>query len=55
MRCLGLTSALSGSAAYERFTANQILKKKQLQPEVYAKTAHISLISSAMCVAKLSP
>ena len=39
-----------GSAAYERFTATQILKKKQQQPDVYSNTAHISLISSAMCV-----
>eukprot|EP00730_Choanoeca_flexa_P005907 TRINITY_DN12048_c0_g1_i1.p1 TRINITY_DN12048_c0_g1~~TRINITY_DN12048_c0_g1_i1.p1 ORF type:complete len:542 (+),score=99.08 TRINITY_DN12048_c0_g1_i1:41-1666(+) len=40
---------LTGSSAYERFTANQILKKKQEQTDVYNSTAQISLISSAMC------
>ncbi|KAG8697201.1 hypothetical protein FRC09_008014, partial [Ceratobasidium sp. 395] len=39
-------SDLTGSRAYERFTASQILKVASRTPDVYARTAHISLISS---------
>lgn len=43
-------ASLTGSHGYERFTANQILKIVQEQPEVYSNTEHISLISSYMYV-----
>ncbi|EAR98489.1 xylulose kinase (macronuclear) [Tetrahymena thermophila SB210] len=36
----------SGSRAFERFSFSQIIKKYQLQKEIYDKTIHISLISS---------
>ncbi|KAG8683524.1 hypothetical protein FRC08_014230, partial [Ceratobasidium sp. 394] len=39
-------SDLTGSRAYERFTGSQILKVASRTPDVYARTAHISLISS---------
>ncbi|EGD76021.1 hypothetical protein PTSG_13234 [Salpingoeca rosetta] len=42
-------ATLTGSRAYERFTANQILKIKEEQPDVFARTERISLISSFMC------
>ena len=37
---------ITGSRAYERFTANQILKIKELAPAVYNNTERISLVSS---------
>lgn len=37
---------ITGSKAYERFTAAQIRKIFQQQPEAYQKTARISLVSS---------
>ncbi|KAJ7637746.1 actin-like ATPase domain-containing protein [Mycena polygramma] len=37
---------LSGSRAYERFTGTQIAKIRRLEPEVYAATSRISLVSS---------
>ena len=40
---------LTGSRAFERFTVNQIAKLKTEQPETFAKTERISLISSFMC------
>ena len=39
-------AALTGSRAYERFTANQIMKVAQLFPAQYAQVERISLISS---------
>eukprot|EP00051_Salpingoeca_urceolata_P003462 m.58018 g.58018 ORF g.58018 m.58018 type:complete len:567 (+) comp12808_c0_seq1:115-1815(+) len=44
---------ITGSRAYERFTALQIMKKFQTTPDVYNNTERISLISSAMCCALL--
>ncbi|KAL4475231.1 hypothetical protein ABPG72_018888 [Tetrahymena utriculariae] len=40
------THQKTGSRAFERFTFSQIIKKFQLQKEIYDKTIHISLISS---------
>ncbi len=37
---------VTGSRAYERFTGNQIAKIAQQQPEAYADTERISLVSS---------
>lgn len=37
---------LTGSRAYERYTASQILKIRQASPDVYQATARISLVSS---------
>lgn len=37
---------LTGSRAYERFTGSQIAKIRRLNPEVYASTFRISLVSS---------
>ncbi|KAF8206462.1 hypothetical protein K438DRAFT_1817249 [Mycena galopus ATCC 62051] len=37
---------LSGSRAYERFTGTQIAKIRRLDPEAYAATSRISLVSS---------
>ncbi|KAG5335380.1 hypothetical protein C0989_001300 [Termitomyces sp. Mn162] len=37
---------ISGSRAYERFTGNQIAKIRRVNPEVYAATSAISLVSS---------
>ncbi|EJU03510.1 D-xylulose kinase [Dacryopinax primogenitus] len=37
---------ITGSRAYERFTASQIEKVWKKKPEVYAKTGYISLVSS---------
>nr|XP_036870050.1 xylulose kinase isoform X1 [Manis javanica] len=39
-------SCLTGSRAYERFTGNQIAKIYQQNPEAYAHTERISLVSS---------
>ncbi len=39
-------AALTGSRAYERFTGNQIAKLHQTQPQAYAATARIGLVSS---------
>ncbi|KAI0794183.1 D-xylulose kinase [Fomes fomentarius] len=39
---------LTGSRAYERFTANQIARIRRINPEAYRKTARISLVSSFM-------
>ncbi|KAF9054509.1 D-xylulose kinase [Panaeolus papilionaceus] len=36
----------TGSRAYERFTGSQISKLRRLNPEIYNKTARVSLISS---------
>jgi hypothetical protein len=44
----------SGSRAYERFTASQILKKARQQPALFAGTEQISLISSAMFVLEVA-
>lgn len=41
-------SQITGSRAYERFTASQIRKIFQTQPEVYQNTERISLVSSFM-------
>lgn len=43
-------ATITGSRAYERFTANQILKIKRQQPDAYKDTERISLISSFMYV-----
>lgn len=57
VQCRALESALggaqavaelTGSRAYERFTANQIAKIYQTQPEPYARSERISLVSSFM-------
>lgn len=37
---------LTGSRSYERFTGNQIAKNFRLFPKKYAKTEHVSLVSS---------
>ncbi|KAF7374910.1 hypothetical protein MSAN_00377100 [Mycena sanguinolenta] len=37
---------LSGSRAYERFTGTQISKIRRLEPEAYAWTSRVSLVSS---------
>ncbi|KAJ6513278.1 hypothetical protein C8R45DRAFT_963087 [Mycena sanguinolenta] len=37
---------LSGSRAYERFTGTQISKIRRLEPEAYARTSRVSLVSS---------
>ncbi|OBZ73797.1 Xylulose kinase [Grifola frondosa] len=39
---------LTGSRAYERFTANQIARIRRINPEAYTATARISLVSSFM-------
>jgi xylulokinase len=39
-------ATLTGSRAYERFTGNQIAKIRARQPEVYAATDRIALVSS---------
>lgn len=39
-------SEITGSRAYERFTASQIAKIVQTKPEVYRQTERISLVSS---------
>lgn len=39
---------LTGSRAYERFTGNQIAKIHRLQPEAYAATDRLALVSSFM-------
>ncbi|RPD64124.1 D-xylulose kinase [Lentinus tigrinus ALCF2SS1-7] len=39
---------LTGSRAYERFTANQIARIRRINPEAYRATARISLVSSFM-------
>ncbi|CCO29251.1 xylulokinase [Rhizoctonia solani AG-1 IB] len=51
-------SDLTGSRAYERFTGSQILKVASRTPDVYARTAHISLISSfltSLFLGKVAP
>ncbi|KAJ1306944.1 hypothetical protein OPQ81_007925 [Rhizoctonia solani] len=51
-------SDLTGSRAYERFTGSQILKVASRTPDVYARTAHISLISSfltSLFLGKIAP
>ncbi|MCX7591708.1 MAG: xylulose kinase [Kiritimatiellae bacterium] len=40
------TARLTGSRAYERFTASQIAKIRREKPDVYANTERISLVSS---------
>jgi xylulokinase len=40
---------LTGSRAFERFTANQIMKIYQETPQIYEKTVRISLVSSFLC------
>jgi len=48
-RALGGAQAvadLTGSRAYERFTGNQIAKIYENQPDAYAATSHIALVSS---------
>jgi xylulokinase len=56
-QCRGLERALggpqavarlTGSRAYERFTGNQIAKIRQTQPEAYAATERVALVSSFM-------
>ena len=42
----GRLSEITGSRAYERFTASQIAKVRQERPEVYNNTERISLVSS---------
>ncbi|KAI5459923.1 hypothetical protein BGZ63DRAFT_425869 [Mariannaea sp. PMI_226] len=37
---------VTGSGAHHRFTGTQIMRLKKDMPEMYAKTAHISLVSS---------
>ncbi|MGA1531239.1 MAG: xylulokinase [Kiritimatiellia bacterium] len=39
----------TGSAAFERFTGPQIRKFWQEEPDAYANTRHIALVSSFMC------
>jgi xylulokinase len=49
---------LTGSRAYERFTGNQIAKIYQAQPEAYAATDRIALVSSfgaSLLVGKYAP
>jgi xylulokinase len=54
-------AALTGSRAYERFTASQIRKFAERDPDAYARTARIHLVSSFMasllcgCDAPLEP
>lgn len=40
---------ITGSAAIERFTGPQIRKFWQQEPEAYAQTRHIALVSSFLC------
>nr|CAD7597348.1 unnamed protein product [Timema genevievae] len=40
---------ITGSTAYERFTASQIAKLSQTKPSVYNSTERISLVSSFAC------
>ncbi|GJQ84749.1 hypothetical protein Trydic_g4878, partial [Trypoxylus dichotomus] len=40
---------ITGSRAYERFTASQIAKIYQTKPETYQNTERISLVSSFLC------
>nr|CAD7577927.1 unnamed protein product [Timema californicum] len=40
---------ITGSTAYERFTASQIAKLSQTKPSVYNNTERISLVSSFAC------
>lgn len=56
--CADITNALggpanvaeaTGSAAFERFTGPQIRKFQLQEPEAYARTGHIALVSSFMC------
>ncbi len=42
------TAEATGSAAFERFTGPQIRKFAKSEPEAFAQTAHIALISSFM-------
>jgi xylulokinase len=42
-------AAISGSAAYERFTGPQIRRFYRLEPAAYQRTAHIRLISAFLC------
>lgn len=49
---------ISGSKAHHRFTGPQILRFKTRQPEVYAKTPRISLVSSflaSLFLGKIAP
>jgi xylulokinase len=49
---------LTGSRSYERFTGNQIAKIFQHQPEVYAETAFICLVSSffaSILIGRIAP
>lgn len=51
-RVMGSAEAVTratGSAATERFTGPQIRKFWQQQPDAYARTAHIALVSSFLC------
>ena len=48
----------TGSAAFERFTGPQIRKFFKTEPEAYAKTAHIALVSSfipSILAGKIAP
>jgi xylulokinase len=45
---LKATAQLTGSDAFERFTGPQIRKFFQTEPDAYAQTAHIALVSSFM-------
>ncbi|MCS6970208.1 MAG: FGGY-family carbohydrate kinase [Planctomycetota bacterium] len=40
------TQRITGSAAYERFTGPQIRRCARCEPEVWAQTAHVRLVSS---------
>ena len=40
---------ITGSKAHHRFTGPQILRVRKLEPEVYAATDRISLVSSFLC------
>ncbi|PHH62923.1 hypothetical protein CDD81_6556 [Ophiocordyceps australis] len=48
----------TGSGAHHRFTGPQIMRLRRTRPDVYARTAHISLVSSwlaSVLLGKLAP
>ena len=54
----GATAALTGSDAFERFTGPQIRRFARTEPDAWARTAHVCLISSfvtSVLAGKLAP
>ncbi|KAL8294277.1 hypothetical protein RB597_007992 [Gaeumannomyces tritici] len=54
----GRLADVTGSAAHHRFTGPQIMRMRQKRPEVYDKTARISLVSSflaSLFLGKIAP